>query len=93
MKSQASICFWHEECLYFLYSIIIYGCTLKFVYICIKAVLPRGAIVHIASTLQLNPVGICEDIALDRYLDPNMGNTGAVYIFSKEKGELFWPFF
>ena len=34
--------------------------------ISIKAVLPRGAIVRIASTLQLNPVGICEDIALDR---------------------------
>ena len=32
--------------------------------ISIKAVLPRGAIVRIASTLQLNPVGICEDIAL-----------------------------
>lgn len=68
---------WGVSVLPIFYSIIppslIYGCTLKFVYICkhlmkisIKAVLPRGAIVRIASTLQLNPVVICEDIALDR---------------------------
>ena len=30
---------------------------------------------------------------VDGYLDPNIGNTGALYIVSKEKGELFWPFF